>query len=317
MLAWMLESFASLHTALFETLIEPLLYKFHLMGYADLAYDAVEVFLLGIVQIILLYGSLRWLEAWWPAEVWDNRRAVRADVLYTFLHRLGIMPLVIYGVLTPAIDGIEGWLRLYGYIPPELEEVLPGLANYPLVSFFLYLVLIDGAEYWRHRLQHTLRPWWALHSVHHSQRQLSLWSDERNHVLDDVMTSLWGAVLAWIIGVPPEQFVAWIMVTRLIESLSHANVRWSFGTIGSRLLVGPQFHRVHHAMTLGHDGPKHGCNFAALFPLWDILFGTANFTRQFVATGIADQLHGQDYGDTWLRQQWLGCKRLVDSIRRV
>jgi len=316
MLGWIFQSCTNLHNALFETLVEPLLYAVHLVGYADLAYDAVEVFLLGIVQILLLYASLRALEVWWPAEVWDNRRDVRADVLYTFLHRLGVLPLLIYSLLTPLIDGLEGWMRLYGYIPLKLEDLLPWLVTYPLVSFFLYLVLIDGAEYWCHRLQHALGPWWALHSVHHSQRQLSLWADDRNHVLDDVMTGLWGAALAWVIGVPPEQFVAWVILTRLLESLSHTNVRWSFGTIGSRLLVGPQFHRVHHAMGLGHDGTHHGCNFATLFPIWDILFGTANFTRQPVATGIADQLLGQDYGDTWLRQQWLGCQRLAASFRQ-
>jgi sterol desaturase/sphingolipid hydroxylase (fatty acid hydroxylase superfamily) len=67
-------------------------------------------------------------------------------------------------------------------------------------------------------------------------------------------------------------------------------------------------------MGLGHDGAHYGCNFATLFPVWDILFGTANFTRQSVATGIADQVHGQDYGNTMLRQQWLGCKRFVASF---
>jgi sterol desaturase/sphingolipid hydroxylase (fatty acid hydroxylase superfamily) len=219
-------------------------------------------------------------------------------------------------VLTPVVDGVEAWLRLYGFIPPQLEDVLPWLFAYPLLSFFLYLVLEDFVDYWRHRLQHAVPPWWALHSLHHSQRQLSLWADDRNHLLDDVIKGLWATGLAWVIGVPPGQFVAWIMVTRVVESLSHANVRLSFGTLGSRLLVGPQFHRVHHAMSLGHEGRHHGCNFATLFPAWDILFGTANFTRQYVTTGIADQLQGQDYGETVARQQWLGVQRLVTRIWR-
>jgi hypothetical protein len=45
-----------------------------------------------------------------------------------------------------------------------------------------------------------------------------------------------------------------------------------------------------------------------------LLFGTANFTPQSVATGSTDQAHGRDYGDTVLRQQWLGCQRLVASL---
>ena len=39
-----------------------------------------------------------------------------------------------------------------------------------------------------------------------------------------------------------------LMVGRLIESWSHANVDMSFGRFGERLLVGPRFHRLHHAL---------------------------------------------------------------------
>jgi sterol desaturase/sphingolipid hydroxylase (fatty acid hydroxylase superfamily) len=33
-----------------------------------------------------------------------------------------------------------------------------------------------------------------------------------------------------------------------------------------------------------------GCNFAVLFPVWDMLFGTARFDGTYEATGIRDQL---------------------------
>ena len=39
-----------------------------------------------------------------------------------------------------------------------------------------------------------------------------------------------------------------LMIGRLIESWSHANVDMSFGRLGERLLVGPRFHRLHHAL---------------------------------------------------------------------
>jgi sterol desaturase/sphingolipid hydroxylase (fatty acid hydroxylase superfamily) len=140
---------------------------------------------------------------------------------------------------------------------------------------------------------------------------MSFWADDRNHLLDEVIAGLWFAAVALVIGVPPEQFVLAVMLTRFVESLSHANVRLDFGAIGERLLVSPRFHRTHHGVGVGHEGARYGCNFATLFPVWDIVFGTANFTYRGVATGISDQLTGKDYGDSFLAQQWLGLKRMA------
>jgi sterol desaturase/sphingolipid hydroxylase (fatty acid hydroxylase superfamily) len=305
------EGFVALQGVLFQSLVLPSLYALGLMDLAEPAFDATAFVLLGFVQIVAVYVLLRPLEAWRPAERWSDRRQVRTDVLYTFLNRLGIVPIAIYAVLTPLVDAFDAQLRTWGYIPRNLEDLIPLLALSPLAAFCVYLLVLDLADYWRHRLQHRLRAWWALHSLHHSQRQMSFWNDDRNHLLDELLAGLWFAAVAFLIGVPPEQFVLAVMLTRLVESLSHANLRLDFGRIGSRLLVGPRFHRTHHAIGVGHEGVHRGCNFATLFPLWDIAFGTANFRYRGVETGVADQLQGRDYGAGFFAQQWLGLKRLV------
>ena len=71
-----------------------------------------------------------------------------------------------------------------------------------------------------------------MHSLHHSQRQMSFWTDNRNHLLDDVLTSAAVALVALAIGVPSNQFVMIIIATRMIESLSHVNARVGFGWLG-------------------------------------------------------------------------------------
>jgi sterol desaturase/sphingolipid hydroxylase (fatty acid hydroxylase superfamily) len=306
--------FTQVHAWLFEALLQPLLYWLGFMAYAEPAFEALEMALYGALEIGLMLFLLRPLEWWRPVERWADRRAVHVDVLYTFLHRLGIVPLAVFLLLRPLEESLDGTLRLSGFIPPSLEELAPWFANHPLASFFAYLAILDLAEYWRHRLQHRFHWWWALHAVHHSQRQLSLWADRRNHLLDDVLGDLWVVFVALLIGVPPGQFLGIVVVTRLIESLSHANVRLSFGWLGERLLVSPHYHRVHHGIGIGHEGRVMGCNFAPLFPLWDTLFGTANHARDYPATGIRDQLEGVDYGDGFLRQQWFGLRRLARAL---
>jgi sterol desaturase/sphingolipid hydroxylase (fatty acid hydroxylase superfamily) len=120
--------------------------------------------------------------------------------------------------------------------------------------------------------------------------------------------------VALLLGIPPGHFLGIVVVTRLIQSLSHTNVRMGFGWLGNRLLVSPHYHRIHHCIGVGHEGRVMGCNFAPLFPVWDLLFGTANFSPAWPATGIRDQLDGVDYGEGFVAQQVLGVKRLVRAV---
>lgn len=300
---------------IFEQLVLPLLYYFGLGAYTDQAFGGTEVFVLGLIQIALLYVLFRPLEWWRPVEPWPDRRGVRVDILYTLLSRLGVLALLFFVLLQPALDAIDGLLRLHDIIPPNLEDLVPGLHIHPAVTFVVYAVVLDFAEYLRHRMQHRFDWWWALHALHHSQRQMSFWTDDRNHVLDDLLAGLWTALVAQLIGVPPGQFVLIVVMMRMVESLSHANARISFGRLGERLLVSPHYHRMHHAIGPGHEGRARGCNFAVLFPVWDSLFGTARHTPDYPATGIRDQLDGRDYGRGFWRQQWLGLQRLAISLR--
>ena len=306
--------FAQLQGWFFERLIQPLLFALGLTHFAEIGFDALETLMLGVLQIALLYSILRPLEARFPAEQWSDRNETRVDIIYTWLHRLGVLPLLFFFLLGPVQDALQGWLRLHDIIPKNIDDFFPVLFDRPLITFAIYFVVLDFADYWRHRLQHRFSWWWALHSLHHSQRKMTFWTDDRNHLLDDVLADAWFALIALLIGVSPNQFVWIIILSKLLESLSHANLRLSFGSLGDRLLVSPQFHRVHHAIGLGHEGIARGVNFAKTFSVWDVLFQTANFANNKVATGVSDQLSGRDYGIGFWQQQWLGLTRLADAI---
>lgn len=312
-------AFTAVQAWLFEHAVQPLLYLAGQMRYQEQAYVATEWFLLGAIQVLVLWAVLRPIEAVAPAERWADRRATRVDVLYTLLARLGLIPLAIFLLLSPVFDALTEALRAVGFTPFNLDAVWPGVTDVPLVSFALYLLVLDFVDYWMHRGQHTFRWWWALHALHHSQRQMSLWTDDRNHVLDDVVRDAIKAAVALAIGAEPSQFVMLIIATRMLQSLQHANVAWTLGPVG-RVIVSPIFHRRHHAIGVGHEGRFHGCNFAVLFPLWDQLFGTADFRSEVEPTGIRDQLPGpdgrvRDYGQGFWAQQWLGLQRMFNVAR--
>lgn len=314
MFEWITNQFAALQDFVFESAVLPLVHQLGLGGYAEQAFDWTEFFLIGALEIPLLFIILGTLEKWRPLEVSTNHVENNTDIFYTFLHRLGFVPLMLFLLMTPLVDSLDGWLRMQDIIPPKLEDALPFLHSSPLLSFIFYLFILDFLGYWLHRGQHQINVWWALHSLHHSQRHMSFWSDDRNHLLDDFLMDGAFALVALAIGVAPAQFVTIVIASRVLQSLAHANLRLSFGRIGEYLLVSPRYHRVHHAMGLGHTGLHQGCNFAVLFPVWDVLFRTANFENIYPATGVSDQLEGRDYGSTFLSQHWLALGRVKRSI---
>ncbi|HEX3863927.1 MAG TPA: sterol desaturase family protein [Stellaceae bacterium] len=302
--------------AIFENALQPLLYQCGLMDWSEEAFDGVGFALFGAIEITLAYILFRPLEWWRPVEQWSARRAVRTDVVYTLVHRLGLVPAMLFLLLTPIGAMIDGYLRFRGYIPPTVEQFFPPLRAWPFATLLIYVVLLDFGEYWRHRLQHRVSWWWALHSLHHDQRQMTLWTDDRNHVLDDVLAAVWSGTVALLIGVAPAEFPLVMIAFRLVENLSHSNLRHGFGRLGTHLVVGPQYHRLHHS--IAHAGPPfdrpRGCNFAVILPLWDVIFGTCRRDAAFPATGVAD-LDGGVIHSGYLRHQLEGFRRLGAELR--
>lgn len=296
---------------LFAEALQPAMYALGLMDWAEDAFEWLDFALLGAAAMLISWLVCRPLEAWRPVEPVTDRRAVRTDVLYTVLVRLGLLPLLAFVVLASLAAWWEATVADSGFVPPTLETLVPALRDHPLLAFAVYVVVLDFGEYWRHRFQHRFGWWWALHSVHHAQRQMTFWTDDRNHVLDDVLGALWFGGLALLIGVPPAQFPLILLLLRVAESLSHANVRLSFGRVGERLVVSPRFHRLHHGeLSAGQQGK----NYAVLLPVWDWIFGTADFRRDvFPRTGDPDGPEALATGG-WLRQQAVGLRRMVGAL---
>jgi sterol desaturase/sphingolipid hydroxylase (fatty acid hydroxylase superfamily) len=347
-MTWLQDGFDGAQQWLFEAAVQPAMFVLGLGHLLEDGYAATGWLLVGLLQIAVMLAVIAPLQRWRPVEPVTDPAAVRTDIVYTLVHRLGLFRVGLFFTLEPVFDALAGELRLAGFGSLHLDHLWPGVTDLALVSFLLYLVVFDFADYWIHRGQHGMRWWWSLHALHHSQRQMTMWSDNRNHLLDDLVRDSLLVLLAHAIGVAPGQFVAIVAVTQLSESLQHANLRLSFGRIGERLWVSPRFHRLHHSIGLGHEspvkpkkaassaaGPPQGArapsggsevhevtsvgavklgghNFGVLLPWWDVLFGTANFEDRYDPTGIRDQVErGRDYGRGFWSQQWLGIKRLA------
>jgi hypothetical protein len=82
------------------------------------------------------------------------------------------------------------------------------------------------------------------------------------------------------------------------------------------LLVGPQYHRLHHAVEHARApfDRTMGCNFAVILPAWDVIFGTWRRDSAFPATGVMT-LAGAAVRCGYLRHQLEGLRRLGAVLR--
>ena len=237
---------------LFEVAVGPAMFALGLGNLLEDGFAATGWLLVGLLQLAVIVAVIGPLQRWRPAEPVIDRAAIRTDIVYTLVHRLGLFRVGLFFLVQPLFDAAFGALRVAGIGTLHLDQLWPGVTDIAWVSLLMYLVVFDFADYWIHRGQHGLQAWWQLHALHHSQRQMTMWSDNRNHLLDDLVRDSLLVTLALAIGVAPGQFVAIVAITQLSESLQHANLRMDFGRWGSRLWVSPCFHRLHHSIGLGH-----------------------------------------------------------------
>ena len=284
-------TYAGIQERLFSGVVEPVLYQLDLTGWSEDVFDGIDWFLFGCIQIALIVLLLRTWERFNPAESQEKfSNASKADVVYSLFHRLGIFHGLFFIALSGFFFQIDSLLHDFRFARLNVETWWPGVTSIPIISFCIYMVLLDLVEYLYHRATHTFSWWWQLHALHHSQTVMTAWSDNRNHIIDDILRAAVFAIFALLFGVSPGQFIYLVVISQFIQSWQHANLKIDLG-IGKYFLVSPLFHRMHHAVGYGHEaigkpGVLGGCNFGVLFPWWDMLFKTAVFTENVYPTGV-------------------------------
>jgi len=143
------------------------------------------------------------------------------------------------------------------------------LAAQPPGWIALEMLLVgDLVAYWIHRAFHRGRLW-RFHAIHHSSTQLDWLSSVRLHPVNDMLTRSLQAVVLLTLGFPLVGLAFYVPFLSLFALFLHANVAWSFGPL-RYLIASPTFHRWHH--TAEDEGLDK--NFAGLFPVFDLMFGT-------------------------------------------
>ena len=288
--------------------VTPLLALLHLRDLAGDPNEIAAALLIAIAQIAVIGLIFRPLESLAPAEKWDDRRYARIDRTYTLVMLLGLNPLFAYLVLMPLAHWVGGGAS-GDNAASGLAHWLPWFDQHPFTLFFVYYLIYDFVYYWMHRTQHAMPWWWALHSMHHSQRQMSCWTNDRGSYVDGFLQSMVLATVGLFIGVEPDQFALLMFIGEIAQNFSHTNVRFGFGRLFEKVFVDPKFHRLHH-MIVDPDRPRlHDCNYGQVFSIWDVVFGTALYGEPPRVTGVADPMVAIDNERGLVAMQWGAFRR--------
>jgi sterol desaturase/sphingolipid hydroxylase (fatty acid hydroxylase superfamily) len=147
----------------------------------------------------------------------------------------------------------------------------------------IYVIAMDFGEYLFHRAQHRL-PWlWAMHSLHHSDAKMNVSTTLRHFWGDHLIKSVTIFLVVGCIFKIDLEVAAIYNIVSLYNYVTHANIDLGFGR-WSVALNSPRYHRIHHSALAEH----HDLNFAALFPIFDVLFGSYHrpLRGEFPETGL-------------------------------
>jgi sterol desaturase/sphingolipid hydroxylase (fatty acid hydroxylase superfamily) len=228
-------------------------------------------FIAAVFAVAMVFERLRPAERGQPfARLRFN--LVAGVVLFTLSSALVAL---LHPVIAPLISPPVGQrLRL------EMPDGVWGSIAQVLVFFLIY----DFFYYWWHRAQHELAWLWPQHELHHSDTALNISTSLRHHWLEDPLRVFFQAApLGFLFYFKPAS-IPWIATAfGLWPFFIHMNVRLPMGWL-TPVLAGPQYHRIHHSIEAAHWNR----NYAAYFPLWDLVFGTAYLPKagEYPRTGI-------------------------------
>lgn len=171
---------------------------------------------------------------------------------------LGLLPVSFVGAALWADSRHLGLLRFLA---------LPTAALVP--ATLLARGFISFATHW---MMHKVPLFWRLHRVHHLDTDLDVSTTVRFHPLEFLAGVLPGVPLVVLLGLTPWVLVLYEILDVAVNLFSHANVRVParLGRALRYVIVTPDLHRIHHSSWQ----PETDSNFSAVFPIWDLMFGT-------------------------------------------
>lgn len=160
---------------------------------------------------------------------------------------------------------------------------LVDLASWPFLwAAIAFTLLMDFGEFAFHRAQHRIPLLWRMHALHHSDPNMNVTTTVRHFWGDQLIkaVTIWPACV--LLLRPTPGVILFYGLVSFYHFFSHSNLRVSLGG-WAWLINHPAYHRRHHS-----SRPEHfNSNYAGIFPIFDVLFGSYRRPDGYPPTGLA------------------------------
>jgi sterol desaturase/sphingolipid hydroxylase (fatty acid hydroxylase superfamily) len=146
------------------------------------------------------------------------------------------------------------------------------------------LLIFDLCSYWSHRVSHFSRFFWSTHVVHHSAEKYNLTVSFRISWIQHLKIVFFLPVA--FLGFHPIIFFVVNQISVLFQFWQHTEYIGKLHPWIEKLIVTPSNHRVHH----GSEKKYIDKNFAAIFILWDRIFGTYQEEEERPTYGLTTKI---------------------------
>ncbi len=226
----------------------------------------------------VLFGGILVLEKLFPARREQKLFSVSfAQDLVWFFFSMTVGVVFIGAYVTILRDFYADHLT---FLTVEPIRALPEWAR-----FAWGVLLTDFLRWLHHWVRHKVPVFWHFHAVHHSQKELNLFTQLRYHILEYIIAHTISTIPLLMLAVDVPVIVAWNIFHMWFARFYHANIRMNLGPL-RYVLVTPQSHRIHHSNLAEHQDK----NFGVMFSIWDRLLGTQiEDADLYPETGIHDR----------------------------
>jgi len=203
-------------------------------------------------------------------------------------------------------------LMAYIYIYDNLKFIDMGTTWW---SWGILFMGVDFFYYWFHRKSHEVNAFWAAHIVHHSSEEYNLTTALRQAWFQNSFSWVFYLPLAFM-GFSPAMFITIKAINLVYQFWIHTKLIGKMGFL-ELFMNTPSHHRVHHG-----KNPKYlDKNYAAVFIIWDRMFGTFQQEEEEPVYGITNTL--TSWNPVWSNLHYWSelfalaakCSKFSDKVR--
>ena len=153
-----------------------------------------------------------------------------------------------------------------------------------LWTWVMAIIAADFSYYWMHRIEHKVRFFWTIHSVHHSSTEFDLTTGLRLAWLEGLIEWIFFVPMI-LVGFDMVQAIASILIVVAYQAWIHTEHIGKLGYL-DHVLNTPSVHRVHH----GSNPHYIDKNFGGILMIWDKLFGSYQTEQEIVIYGLTKNI---------------------------